>query len=292
MASEWTCCHCTFLNPDRNLNCGGCFQSKDKCLAFVEARKVFEERDYEKSYAGEEPRENGRRTGTGLSILTRIKRFFTGPRVPPPPKRWLCHRCTYSNNEILSKCEMCGVEKPRERRLLPWPFNVRQTWSPSSAEDGQPKRRSTSHTESKTWLCPHCKFVNHALLPRCEACLKDSPQVASRPFRAEDDGMLPTPGHHVTSIYDNEPDVALDEEAFELVPSLPVCDAQLDSPTQLLTGELCIGRSLSVRERRMNDEDEAAIQQAAIVQFCRKVCGGELLQSVFSLAFQLAAILQ
>lgn len=290
MASEWTCSYCTFLNPELNLNCGGCFQSKDKCLASVEARKVFDEGDYEKSYTGEERREYGRRrTGTGQSILTRIKQFFTGPRVPSPPKRWLCRHCTYSNNEVLSKCEMCGVEKPRERRQLPWPFNVRRTWSPSSAEDGQPKRRSTSRTDNKTWLCPHCKFLNHALLPRCEMCLKDSPRLA---IGAEDDGMLPTPGHHVTSIYDNDPDAALDEEAFELIPSLPVCDAQLDSPTQLLTGELCAGRSLSVRERRMNDEDEAAVQHAAIVQFCRKVCGGELSQGVFSLAFKLAAILQ
>lgn len=83
------------------------------------------------------------------------------------------------------------------------------------------------------------------------------------------------PHHHVTSIYDNNADADVDEEAFELIPSMRVAVPQLDSPTQLLTGESCIGQSLSVRERRTNDEDEAAVQQMAIVEFCRKVCDCE-----------------
>ena len=276
MAREWTCSYCTFLNSELNLNCGGCFEKKEKCISSVEGSKVFDDGDFETDYTGgERRRSRGRRSGTGLSLFTRLKRFFTAPRAPPPPKRWPCPSCTYSNNGILSKCEMCGVERPRAQSLLPWPFAVRQTWSPPSAEGGQPKRRSTSHTEeNKTWLCPHCKFLNSALLPKCEICLKDSPQAASGSSRARDGGML-LPHHHVTSIYDNNADADVDEEAFELIPSMRVAVPQLDSPTQLLTGESCIGQSLSVRERRTNDEDEAAVQQMAIVEFCRKVCDCE-----------------
>ena len=275
MASEWTCSQCTFVNPEGNQNCGVCAERKDKCVTSAEGSEVFDEGDYEKSYGNEQRRESGGGLARAIpSLLTRIKRFFTSSRAPPPPKRWVCPTCTYSNNDILRKCEMCGVEKPRERRLIQWSFNVRPTWSPPSAEGGQPEKRGKSHAEeNRTWVCSHCNFSNNYLLPKCEVCLNDSPRTASVSHAAQGDSVHQPPLHHVTSIYDNDPDVAVDDEAFEFIPSLPVSGAQLDSPTQLLTGEFCVGRSLSVRERRRNDEDEAAVQRAAIVQFCRKVRG-------------------
>ena len=274
MASEWRCSQCTFLNPEGNQNCGVCSERKDICVTSAEDSEVFDEGDFEKTYGSEQRRESGGGLARAIpSILTRIKRFFTSSRAPPPPKRWMCPSCTYSNNDILRKCEMCGAEKPRERRLIQWSFNVRQTWSPPSAEGGQPEKRSRSHTEEhRTWVCSHCNFLNNSLLPKCEVCLNDSPRTASVSHGAPGDSVHQSPHHHITSIYDNNPEVAVDDEAFELIPSLPVGGAQLDSPTQLLTGEFCVGQSLSVRERRRNDEEEAAVQQQAIVEFCRKVC--------------------
>ena len=275
--AQWTCSYCTFINPGVNLNCEGCFETKESSLAALQHPRVFDDGDYEKDYAGQQRRENGRRrTGTGLSLFSRIKRYFTTPRAPPPPKRWTCDNCTYSNNDILVKCEMCGRERPRRRRMFPWSGSVRRTWSPPTATGSTPtKQRSTVSTETSQWACPYCQFLNHGSLPRCEMCSKDSPRVANGQSQAD---MPFNPGHRVTSIYDDHPSTVADVEDFVYVPSLPVSDTQLDSPTQLVTGELGFGRSLSVRERRMNDEEEAAVQQNAILLYCQTVCCTELLQ--------------
>lgn len=98
---------------------------------------------------------------------------------PPTEEKWQCSKCSFLNNALLNKCEMCGNEKSnqpsaadQDRGPDPVPEYTEPTEAPT--ENDEPSEHKIS-----TWECSFCHFMNPNSLDKCKYCTKRKVEPSS-----------------------------------------------------------------------------------------------------------------
>ena len=182
---QWKCPHCTTVNGSEKLNCEICLTQRPG-VTLDDLRK--EQEELEGTTGRAEP-----------SLVNRFTSFITGKEP-----RWVCPRCTYSNNNRLHKCEVCnfkrivsnkhsnnnnvtgslsvgvgGVNEPsgsvvRRRSKRDGWFSrfIKDPLSSSDDEEGQ---------SESTWDCAACTLKNPTRAKKCRACKTANPNFQEEP---------------------------------------------------------------------------------------------------------------